>query len=150
MVFCGACRPEQRGRSGLPNFHTHRPGSGVGSQGHELGLHTILEALAQDLAAHGTIDGSECVIAGTFMVANKEAPTWERPRVTTGRRAWGVTNASGLPCAVHTAMAHSHEALRVEVTRTATNMREDPDTWSRIVLTTVICSIRRTWPRALN
>jgi transposase len=42
-------------------------------------LRKILEALAQDLEERGKIDLSECFIDGTFVVAKKGAPKWERP-----------------------------------------------------------------------
>ena len=48
----------------------------------------VLEALAQDLKERGHLELSECFIDGTFVVAKKGAPAWERPSGAKVRNAW--------------------------------------------------------------
>jgi transposase len=52
-------------------------------------LRNILEALAQDLEKRGSIELSECFIDGTFVVAKKGEPKWERPWAGQGFEAYG-------------------------------------------------------------
>lgn len=53
-------------------------------------MRKILEALAQDLEDRGGIDLSECFIDGTFVVAKKGAPKWERPSGAKARSSWSL------------------------------------------------------------
>ena len=50
----------------------------------------ILETLAKDLEERGRIDLSECFIDGTFVVAKKGGPKWERPSGERARSSWLV------------------------------------------------------------
>jgi transposase len=53
-------------------------------------LRQILEALAQHLEEVGQIDLSECFIDGTFVLAKKGAPKWERPSGARVRSSWSL------------------------------------------------------------
>ena len=48
----------------------------------------ILQTWATDLRPRGALDLSECCIDGTFVVATKGDPEWERPRGARVRRSW--------------------------------------------------------------
>lgn len=48
----------------------------------------ILEALAKDLEQRGGVDLSECFIDGTFVVAKKGEPRWERPSGARVQSSW--------------------------------------------------------------
>lgn len=62
-------------------------------------MRKILETLARHLEEHGGLDLSECFIDGTFIVAKKGAPKWERPsraKVQSScdyRRFWSSTRS---------------------------------------------------------
>jgi transposase len=51
-------------------------------------LRKILEALARDLEERGGIDLTECFIDGTFTVAKKGAPKWEKPSGAKVQSSW--------------------------------------------------------------
>ncbi|WP_194724603.1 IS5 family transposase, partial [Noviherbaspirillum malthae] len=51
-------------------------------------MRKILEALARHLEQAGKIDLSECFIDGTFVVAKKGDPKWERPSGARARSSW--------------------------------------------------------------
>src|SRR6476660_3304105 len=51
-------------------------------------MRQILEALARHLEDVGHIDLSECFIDGTFVVAKKGEPKWERPSGARVRSSW--------------------------------------------------------------
>jgi transposase len=51
-------------------------------------LRQILEALARHLEEVGQIDLSECFIDGTFVLAKKGVPKWERPSGARVRSSW--------------------------------------------------------------
>ena len=53
----------------------------------------MLQALAEDLYDRGGLDLSECFIDGTFVVAKKGAPTWDRPSGARVRRSWQLQTA---------------------------------------------------------
>jgi len=53
-------------------------------------LQAILEALARDLEERARINLSECFIDGTFVVAKKGAPGWERPSAARARSSWSL------------------------------------------------------------
>ncbi len=56
-------------------------------------LSGILEALALDLKERGGLDLSECFIDGTFVVAKKGEPRWERPSGAKVRSSWRLQTA---------------------------------------------------------
>lgn len=51
-------------------------------------MRQILEALAQQLEQDAQIDLAECFVDGTFVVARKGEPKWERPSAATARSSW--------------------------------------------------------------
>src|SRR4051812_37417033 len=51
-------------------------------------MRQILETLARHLEEVGQIDLSECFIDGTFVVAKKGDPKWERPSGARVRSSW--------------------------------------------------------------
>jgi len=51
-------------------------------------MRQILETLARHLEERGGLELSECFIDGTFIVAKKGAPKWERPSGTKVRSSW--------------------------------------------------------------
>ncbi|WPV63877.1 MULTISPECIES: IS5 family transposase [unclassified Chitinophaga] len=76
----------------------------------------ILETLAQDLETRGGIDLSECFIDGTFAVAKKGAQEFGKTKRGKGTKLMVITDANGLPLAVHTTSASPHEVTLVEAT----------------------------------
>jgi len=53
-------------------------------------LRQNLEALAPHLDEHGWIDLAERFIDGTYAMANKGAPKWERPSAARVRKSWSL------------------------------------------------------------
>jgi transposase len=110
----------------------------------------ILEALARDLEERGKIDLTECVIDGTFGVAKKGAPTWERPSGAKVRSSWLLQTLLGFhsPC-TRLLLAHMRSPLsKLPALKPAP--WDDPDDLSGIVPTTAIRSIRSSLRRVLN
>ena len=105
-------------------------------------MRKILEALAQDLEERGGIDLAECFIDGTFVVAKKGAPKWERPSGAKVRSSWLLQTLMVFlsPC---TRLLLAHMKSPLSKLRSMKPSRwDDPDDLSGIVPTTVIRSIK--------
>jgi len=105
-------------------------------------MRKILEALAQELEERGGIDLAECFIDGTFVVAKKGAPKWERPSGAKVRSSWLLQTLMVFlsPC---TRLLLAHMKSPLSKLRSMKPSRwDDPDDLSGIVPTTVIRSIK--------
>jgi transposase len=105
-------------------------------------MRKILEALAQNLEERGGIDLAECFIDGTFVVAKKGAPKWERPSGAKVRSSWLLQTLMVFlsPC---TRLLLAHMKSPLSKLRSMKPSRwDDPDDLSGIVPTTVIRSIK--------
>jgi transposase len=113
-------------------------------------LRKIMEALARDLEERGQIDLAECFIDGTFAVAKKGALKWERPSGARVRSSWLLQTLlvfhSGC---TRLLLAHMKSPLS-KLRSMKPSPWDDPDDLLGIAPTTVIRSIRRWQPKALN
>jgi transposase len=113
-------------------------------------LRRMLEALAQDLEFKGGIDLSECFIDGTFIVAKKGDPKWERPSAAKVRSSWPswTLQVFHSPC-TRLLLAHMKSPLS-----TLPSMKlspwDYPSDLSGIVPMTVIRSMRDWQPTVSN
>ena len=113
-------------------------------------LRKIMEALARDLEERGQINLAECFIDGTFAVAKKGALKWERQSGARVRSSWSLrtlrvfhSGCTRLP------LAHMKSPLS-KLRSMKPSPWDDPDDLLGIAPTTVIRSIRRWQPKALN
>ena len=60
-------------------------------------MKAILEALALDLRARGSLDVQEAFIDGSFAPAKKGAPRLEKPSVAKARKSWRLQIATVCP-----------------------------------------------------
>jgi transposase len=107
----------------------------------------VLEALARHLEEYGKINLSECFIDGTFAVAKKGAPKWERPSGAKVRSSWSLQTLrvfhSGC---TRLLLAHMRSPLS-KLPSMRLSPWDDPEELSGIVPTTVIRSIRSSLPK---
>ncbi|MGH7928590.1 MAG: IS5 family transposase [Candidatus Binatia bacterium] len=93
---------------------------------------SILKSLADDLVERGELDLSECFVDATFAPAKRGAPAsgpTKRGKGTTGdvtSPIMAITDAGGLPVAVHVARASPHETTLVETTLEAAFASQTP------------------------
>lgn len=113
-------------------------------------MRQMLEALARHLEEAGQIDLSECFIDGTFVVAKKGDLKWERPSGARVRSSWLLLTLMVFhsPC-TRLLLAHMKSPLS-RLPSMKPSRWDDPRALSGIVPTTVIRSMQRWQPRALN
>jgi transposase len=112
-------------------------------------LRGILDALAQDLEDRGQIDLSECFIDGTFVVAKRGHKVGKTKR-DIDAKLMAITDASGLPLAVHADSASSHEITLVQATIDETVTLGVPERLVGDRAMTMIRSMTGFSPSALN
>jgi hypothetical protein len=78
-------------------------------------MRQLLESLARHLEETGRIDLSECFIDGTFVVAKKGDPKWERPSGARVRSSWLLLTLMIFHSSCTRLLLSPHEAL-VEAT----------------------------------
>jgi transposase len=113
-------------------------------------MRQILEALARHLEEVGQIDLSECFIDGTFVVAKKGEPKWERPSGARGRSSWLLQTLMVFhsPC-TRLLLAHMKSPWS-KLPSMKPSPWDDPGDLSGIAPTTVIRSIKGWHSAALN
>lgn len=113
-------------------------------------LRKILEALARDLEERGRIDLAECFIDGTFVVAKKGAPKWERPSGARVRSSWSLRTLQVFhsPCTRLLLLHMKSPLLRLPSMKLSP--WDDPDELLGIAPTTLIRSIADSLPRELS
>lgn len=113
-------------------------------------LRKILEALARDLEERGRIDLAECFIDGTFVVAKKGAPKWERPSGARVRSSWSLRTLQVFhsPC-TRLLLLHMKSPL-LKLPSMKLSPWDDPDELLGIAPTTLIRSIADSLPRELS
>jgi transposase len=111
-------------------------------------MRKLLETLARDLEERGPIDRAECFIDGTFVVAKKGAPTWERPSGAKVRSSWlwQTLLVFHSPC-TRLLLRHMKSPLS-RLPSLAPAPWDGPDDLSGIAPTTAIHSIKHSRPRA--
>lgn len=113
-------------------------------------LRQILETLAQHLEDVGQIDLSECFIDGTFVVAKKGGPKWERPSGARVRSSWLLQTLMVFhsPC---TRLLLAHMKSPLSKLRSMKPLQwDDPSDLSGILPMTVIRSISGSRNKALK
>jgi transposase len=113
-------------------------------------MRQMLEALARHLEETGQIDLSECFIDGTFVVAKKGDPGWERPSGARVRSSWLLLTLMVFhsPC-TRLLLTHMKSPLS-RLPSMKPSRWDDPNDLLGIAPTTVIRSMKRSQPRALN
>lgn len=113
-------------------------------------LARLLEALAQDMETRGDIDLSECFIDGTFVVAKKGGPKWERPSGAKVQSSWQLRTLQVFhsPC-TWILLAHMKSGLS-KLPSMQLSPWDSPDDLLGIVPTTVIRSMRSSPPMTLS
>ena len=113
-------------------------------------LRKILEALARDLEARGKIDLAECFIDGTFVVAKKGAPKWERPSGAKVASSWLLRTLLVFhsPC-TRLLLLHMKSDLS-KLPSMRPSPWDNPDDLLGIAPTTLIRSIADLLPEALS
>jgi transposase len=113
-------------------------------------MRSILEALARDLEERGQIDLSECFIDGTFVVAKKGVPRWERPSGARVRSSWLFQTLLVFHSdCTRLLLLHMRSPLS-KLPSLRPSPYDDPDALSEIAPTTVIRSIRSLLAKELS
>jgi transposase len=113
-------------------------------------MRQVLESLAWHLEETGRIDLSECFIDGTFVVAKKGDPKWQRPSGARVRSSWLLLTLMVFhsPC-TRLLLAHMKSPLS-KLPSMRLSRWDDPDDLLGIAPTTVIRSIKSWQNAALN
>ena len=90
-------------------------------------LKSVLEALAQNLAARGELDLSECFIDGTFVAAKKGGSDVGTTKRGKGSKVMAVADAAGTCLALHLASASPHEVRLAHETLAAGHVKSKPE-----------------------
>jgi transposase len=113
-------------------------------------MRQILEALARHLEQVGQIDLSECFIDGTFVVAKKGEPKWERPSGARVRSSWSLLTLMVFHSAcTRLLLAHMKSPLS-KLPSMKPSPWDDPNDLLGIAPTTVIRSIKNWHSAVLN
>jgi len=137
--------------SSLARLVAGRAVGGDSPYGHPIaGTPRSLEALARDLEARGKIDLAECFIDGTFVVAKKGAPKWERPSGAKVASSWLLRTLLVFhsPC-TRLLLLHMKSDLS-KLPSMRPSPWDNPDDLLGIAPTTLIRSIADLLPEALS
>jgi len=113
-------------------------------------LRRILEYLARHLEEVGRIDLSECFIDGTFVVAKKGGPKWERPSGAKVQSSWLLRTLQVFHSPCTRLLLHHMKSPLSKLPSLKLSPWDDPEDLSGIVPMTAIRWIKGSKPKASN